>query len=108
MSFATTDALTVGPAADSMAPMDSKFDKVGGIGMEEFIESATRAVLRALETSALNPQPLPPREGTEGGGGESDAAAPLNPQPLPPFDITVGIILSGGDDVAVTRSASKF
>ena len=85
----------------------SKFDKAGGIDMEDFIESATRAVLRALETSALNPQPLPPKEDPEG-GEPGEAAAPLNPQPLPPFDITVGLILSMGDEVALPRSASKF
>ena len=85
----------------------SKFDKADAIGMEDFIESATRAVLRALETSALNPQPLPPAPGTEGGDG-GEAAAPLNPQPLPPFDITVGLILSMGNETAAPRSASKF
>jgi hypothetical protein len=86
----------------------SKFDKADAIGMEHFIESATRAVLRALETSGLNPQPLPPAPGTEGGDGGGEAAAPLNPQPLPPFDITVGLILSMGNETAVPRSASKF
>jgi hypothetical protein len=86
--------------------MEGTPGRAASIDMEQFIESATRAVLRALEASALNPQPLPPREGPGGGGGEQ--AAPLNPQPLPPFDITVGIILSSGEEVAVTRSASKF
>ena len=70
------------------------------ISMEEFVESATRAVLRALLTSGLNPQPLPPKE-TPG----EEAAAPLNPQPLPPFDITVGLILTAGGDDAVPRSS---
>ncbi len=80
--------------------MEGQAGRAEQISMEEFVESATRAVLRALLTSGLNPQPLPPTE-TSG----EEAAAPLNPQPLPPFDITVGLILSAGDDVAVPRSS---
>ena len=77
------------------------------ISMEEFIETATRAVLRALETSGLNPQPLPPKEpGAEVGPQPSgEAAAPLNPQPLPPFDITVGLIFSTGEGISVLRGS---
>ncbi len=58
------------------------------IQIEDFIESATRAVLRAL-ASELNPQPLPPHP-------EAAVAGPhLNPQPIPPGrrpDIIIGII----------------
>ena len=78
--------------------MDSQTGKAEQISMEDFIESATRAVLRALQ-SGLNPQPLPPSQ-TPG-----DPDAPLNPQPLPPFDITVGLILSSGEEIAGPRSS---
>ena len=69
------------------------------ITFEDFVEVATRAVLRALETSSLNPQPLPP--GPDGASVELNpqpeppglAAAPLNPQPLPPV-ITVGLVFN--------------
>ncbi len=65
--------------------------KADKITMEEFIEGATRAVLRAL-TSELNPQPLPPK-GTPlaGEGGEASGLTRLNPQPLPP--ITIGLTI---------------
>ncbi len=79
--------------------MEHQAGKAEQIGMEDFIESATRAVLRALQSS-LNPQPLPPQE-TPGG----EEASPLNPQPLPPFDITVGLILSSGEETAVIRGS---
>ena len=74
--------------------VDSQPGTAEQISMEDFIESATRAVLRALQ-SGLNPQPLPP----------GDPDAPLNPQPLPPFDITVGLILSSGEEIARPRSS---
>lgn len=76
--------------------------KAGQITFEDFVEVATRAVLRALETSSLHPQPLPP--GPDGTSVELDpqpeppgrAAAPLNPQPLPPV-ITVGLVFTPKD-----------
>lgn len=81
------------------------------ISMEDFIATATQAVLRGLEKAGLNPQPLPPKE--QGPSGElnpqpeppGEAAAPLNPQPLPPFDITVGVILRTGEGIVVARSS---
>ncbi len=66
--------------------------RAGTVELENFIESATRAVLRAV-ASGLNPQPLPPHPETR----PVDAAAPLNPQPLPPGDIIVGIIFRPRD-----------
>ena len=66
--------------------------RAGQIDMEEFIERATRAVLRAA--AGLNPQPLPPHPETV---PVQAAAAPLNPQPLPPGDIIVGIIFRPRD-----------
>jgi hypothetical protein len=76
--------------------------KAEQITFEDFVEVATRAVLRALETSSLNPQPLPP--GPDGTSVEVSpqpqppgrAAAPLNPQPLPPV-ITVGLVFTPKD-----------
>ncbi len=62
------------------------------IEMEDFIEMATRAVLRAV-ASGLNPQPLPPQTGPS----VEAAVAPLNPQPLPPGNIVVGIIYTPRD-----------
>jgi hypothetical protein len=90
--------------------MEHQAGKTEQISMEDFVESATRAVLRALVASGLNPQPLPPEETP---GNELNPqpeppgreAAPLNPQPLPPFDITVGIILSSGEQVTVLRGS---
>jgi hypothetical protein len=73
--------------------------KADQITFEDFVEVATRAVLRALEKSSLNPQPLPP--GPDGVSVELNpqpeppgrAAAPLNPQPLPP-QIVVGLVFN--------------
>ena len=80
------------------------------ISMEDFIASATRAVLRGLEMSGLNPQPLPPREPPTGELNPQpeppgDAASPLNPQPLPPIDITIGLIISTGEGISVLRGS---
>jgi hypothetical protein len=79
----------------------------GQIAMEDFIESATRAVLRALESSSLNPQPLPPGPDVElkPQPEPPGAAAGLNPQPLPPRDIIVGIILSPREISAAARES---
>ncbi len=90
--------------------METSYTQPGGqgrvkadqIALEDFVEVATRAVLRALETSGLNPQPLPP--GPDAVSVELNpqpeppgaAAAPLNPQPLPPV-ITVGIVFNPRD-----------
>ena len=85
--------------------MDEQPARAEQISMETFVESATRAVLRALLTSGLNPQPLPPKDPPAQLDDDAKAAAPLNPQPLPPFDITVGLILSTGDDIAILRGS---
>ncbi len=82
--------------------MEGQAGRAEQISMEEFVEGTTRAVLRALQAVALNPQPLPPREAQ----GQEEVA-PLNPQPLPPFEITVGIVVTGGDEVAVAPSTAK-
>lgn len=70
------------------------------ITVEGFVESATRGVLRALQTAALNPQPLPPEPPEL--GVRPGPEARLNPQPLPPGildDIIVGLVfkLPGGE-----------
>ena len=67
--------------------------QVAQIRMDDFLETATLAVLRALEKAGLNPQPEPP------------GFSPLNPQPLPPFDITVGLILSTREGTSVLRGS---
>jgi hypothetical protein len=80
------------------------------ISMEDFIETATRAALRALAAAGLNPQPLPPREPTPSDELNPQpeppgAASELNPQPLPPFDVTVGLIISTGEGISVLRGS---
>lgn len=81
------------------------------ISMEEFIATATQAVLLGLERAGLNPQPLPPKEQTPSvelnpqPEPPTEAAAPLNPQPLPPFDIIVGLMLRTGEGIVVTRGS---
>ena len=96
--------------------MDGNSEATGGggeakaaqISMQDFIETATLAVLRALERSGLNPQPLPPKEGAVdelNPQPEPPGVSPLNPQPLPPFDITVGLIFSAGEGISVLRGS---
>lgn len=81
------------------------------VSMEDFIATATRAVLLGLERAGLNPQPLPPKEETPSSElnpqpePPGEAAAPLNPQPLPPFDIIVGVMLRTSEEIVVTRGS---
>ncbi len=82
--------------------MEGPVTKAEPIDMEQFVERMTTAVFRGMLKAGLNPQPLPPKETPD---QQEQAAAPLNPQPLPPFDITVGLIISSGDDVAVLRGS---
>jgi hypothetical protein len=78
--------------------VDDQAGRVQSIDMEKFVESMTRAVFKGMLAAGLNPQLPPPGETPD-----QDRAAPLNPQPLPPFDVTVGLIISSGEDVSVLR-----
>ena len=80
--------------------MEPQAARAESIDMEQFVERMTRAVLKGMLSAGLNPQPLPPKETPD-----QEEAAPLNPQPLPPFDVTIGLIISSGDDVAVVRGS---
>ncbi len=86
--------------------------KADQITFEDFVEVATRAVLRALETSSLNPQPLPPapdRASVELNPQPEPpgrAAAPLNPQPLPP-QIVVGLIFNPNEASAAATTVER-
>ena len=80
--------------------MEQQAARAESIDMEEFVERMTRAVLKGMLSAGLNPQPLPPKEMTD-----QDDVAPLNPQPLPPFDVTVGLIISSGEDITVLRGS---
>ena len=80
--------------------MEHQAARAESIDIEQFVESMTRAVLKGMVSAGLNPQPLPPKETPD-----EDDAAPLNPQPLPLFDVTVGLIISAGDDVTVLRGS---
>jgi hypothetical protein len=120
----TRNSLTLGEVAVQMAQarhgriddMETPSTQAGGqsrvkadqIAFEDFVEVATRAVLRALQ-SGLNPQPLPPGPDDLGLNPQPEppsAVAPLNPQPLPPM-IVVGLVFNPREGSATASTVER-